>query len=131
MRLLTLNMIQCNVKTCSTNKYPLSVSALLIEDVKMEYNKDFLVNLIPKIDWNALNFNLQELGWDPIDDPVNFSYQESNDSVNVYNKHSPPTSWWESLHQVLLCKRIVNGKLECRGCQHVFVIKDTILSMIV
>lgn len=54
MRLLTHNIIKCNVKGCNKNNYPLRIKALLIKKIESEFNKEFVINMIPKLEWAAL-----------------------------------------------------------------------------
>lgn len=53
MRILTHNMVTCLIKNCP-QKFPLSINAKKVEVVESEINIEFLKNLLPKLDWNAL-----------------------------------------------------------------------------
>lgn len=54
MRLLTHNLLQCHVKNC-TNNYPLRVESAELESLEIEYNEEFLKNVLwSKIDWKVL-----------------------------------------------------------------------------
>lgn len=54
MRLITHNMLQCHVKNCNSNNFPLRFEQVQVEIIEADYNKDFLVNFLPKIEWEAL-----------------------------------------------------------------------------
>lgn len=54
MRLLTHNITKCNVKGCNKNNYPLRIKAENVQKIESEFNGDFVVNMIPKIEWDAL-----------------------------------------------------------------------------
>jgi hypothetical protein len=54
MRLLTHNMLMCNVKGCSTNNFPLQLKATSIQKEESEFNPDFVKHMLPKLDYNAL-----------------------------------------------------------------------------
>jgi hypothetical protein len=54
MRLLTHNMLMCNVKGCHTNNFPLKIVATSVQTQDAEFNPDFLKHMIPKLDWNGI-----------------------------------------------------------------------------
>ncbi len=63
MKVLSLNFLTCAVKTCKTqsDSYPLHPKdAELVQD-DVELNEDFLVNLLPRIDWTALSTTATEV----------------------------------------------------------------------
>lgn len=63
MKVLSLNFLTCAVKTCKTQSasYPLHPKdAELVQD-DIELNGDFLVNLLPRIDWGALSTTATEV----------------------------------------------------------------------
>lgn len=63
MKVLSLNFLTCAVKTCKTqsDSYPLHPKdAELVQD-DIELNEDFLVNLLPRIDWAALSTTATEV----------------------------------------------------------------------
>ena len=44
----------CNVKNCTKNNYPLKIVVDKSQIIEKEFNKEFCLRLIPKIDWVAL-----------------------------------------------------------------------------
>lgn len=54
MRLITHNMIQCSVKNCNTNNFPLKFENIELAYEESELNLDFLVNMLPKLEYTAL-----------------------------------------------------------------------------
>lgn len=60
MRLLTHNLLTCNVKGV-TNGYPLKVEAVTVETKEADFNADFLRQLFPKIEWGALTSGAREV----------------------------------------------------------------------
>ena len=52
MRLLTHNMLSCNIKGVS-NGFPLAIEATSVETKEAELNPEFLRNIFPKIKWKA------------------------------------------------------------------------------
>lgn len=64
MRLITHNMLQCHVKNCNTNNFPLRFEDVQLDLIEADYNPEFLVNMLPKIEWEALvNTALQVSCW--------------------------------------------------------------------
>ena len=56
MKVLTLNFLTCAVKTCksSSDSFPLHPKDAELVSDEVELNPQLLVNLLPRIDWNAL-----------------------------------------------------------------------------
>ncbi|UZO10428.1 uncharacterized protein OCT59_002011 [Rhizophagus irregularis] len=54
MRLVTHNMLQCHVKGCNSNNFPLQLSDVEIEIQETDFNPKFLRNMLSKLEWNAL-----------------------------------------------------------------------------
>ena len=53
MRLLSANMLVCIVKGCQ-NSFPLQIVATGLERADTELNPDFILHMLPRIEWNAL-----------------------------------------------------------------------------
>ncbi len=47
-------MLQCHVKGCDSNNYPLAIQEAEVETVDADFNSEFVKRLMNKIDWNAL-----------------------------------------------------------------------------
>jgi multifunctional methyltransferase subunit TRM112 len=62
MRLITHNMLQCHVKDCNTNNFPLRFEDAEVELIEAEYNPTFLINMLPKLDWEALVSTAVQVG---------------------------------------------------------------------
>ena len=54
MRLLTHNMLQCQVKGCDTNNFPLELHVDDMNFKETEFNAEFTYTLLSKLDWPAL-----------------------------------------------------------------------------
>ncbi|GJQ11694.1 hypothetical protein GpartN1_g3485.t1 [Galdieria partita] len=50
MRLLTYNFLQCP----KTKTFPLILEPTLVETIETEYNKEFILRMIPRLDWNLV-----------------------------------------------------------------------------
>lgn len=62
MKVLTLNFLTCAVKTCkaSSDSFPLHPKDAELVSDDVELNPQLLVNLLPRIDWNALRTTSSE-----------------------------------------------------------------------
>ncbi len=47
-------MLQCHVKGCVSDNYPLAIQEAELESVEADFNPEFLKRLLGKIDWAAL-----------------------------------------------------------------------------
>jgi multifunctional methyltransferase subunit TRM112 len=47
-------MLQCHVKGCKEDNYPLEIHDAQVEIVESEFNEDFIRKMIPRLDWDAL-----------------------------------------------------------------------------
>lgn len=54
MRLITHNMLQCHVKGCNANNFPLELQEVVLEQEEAELNEDFLRNMMGKLEYEAL-----------------------------------------------------------------------------
>mgnify|MGYP001108215127 FL=1 len=54
MKLITHNMLQCNVKGCTTNNFPLDIKGVEVGKEETEFRPDFIRHMLPKLDWAAL-----------------------------------------------------------------------------
>ncbi|KAG0178840.1 hypothetical protein DFQ28_004005 [Apophysomyces sp. BC1034] len=117
MRLITHNMLQCHVKNCDSNNFPLRFEDAQVELIEADYNPDFLVNMLPKIEWEALTSTAVQLGISTLPPQIPENATENEDFL-------------KALHSVLLETHIQHGKMICANCQHVYNIKDGIPNML-
>lgn len=54
MRLFTHNFLQCHVKGCTNNNFPLTLSETEIVQREAEFNGDFMQAYLCKLDYAAL-----------------------------------------------------------------------------
>lgn len=54
MRLFTHNFLQCHVKNCTSDNFPLAISDAEIEVRESEYNAEFMQGYLAKLDYPAL-----------------------------------------------------------------------------
>jgi hypothetical protein len=75
MKLLTHNMLQCNVKGCTSNNFPLAVKATEVSREETEFRPEFIKHLIPKIDYAALAQTAREVIVPPCDEMMSTLYK--------------------------------------------------------
>ncbi|KAJ3226905.1 hypothetical protein HK099_003857, partial [Clydaea vesicula] len=56
------DMLQCHVKGCNSNNFPLKISEAQLENIEADFNSDFIKNMLLKLDWNALRDTALSLG---------------------------------------------------------------------
>lgn len=47
-------MLQCHVKNCNNNNFPLRFEEVQVELIEADFNPEFLSNMLNKIEWDAL-----------------------------------------------------------------------------
>ncbi|GES72597.1 Trm112p-domain-containing protein [Rhizophagus clarus] len=115
MRLVTHNMLQCHVKGCNSNNFPLQLSDVEIEIQETDFNPMFLRNMLPKLEWNALVKTALQINITTLPNTL------PNDLDEEFLK---------MLHRVLLETHIKQGQMICPNCKHIYPIKDGIPNML-
>lgn len=70
MRLFTHNILQCHVKGCTENNFPLRIENAEVRDLSateetaVEFNRDFLLNFMHKLDFDALKTTINQVNTD-------------------------------------------------------------------
>ncbi|KAI0810714.1 hypothetical protein GGR55DRAFT_645107 [Xylaria sp. FL0064] len=121
MKVLSLNFLTCAVKTCKTqsDSYPLHPKdAELVQD-DIELNEDFIVNLLPRIDWAALSTTATELGF-----PALPSTPPTPEDLRADAKTL------RDLHNLLLETQMMEGKLVCASCGHEYAVREGIANFL-
>jgi multifunctional methyltransferase subunit TRM112 len=64
MKFMTTNFVQCAVRSCSktTDAFPLQYTDLTLIRQETEFDSDFILNILPRLDWNALVKVAAEVG---------------------------------------------------------------------
>ena len=86
MKLLTLNFLTCARKSCktSTAAFPLHPREAELEIVETEINPKFLVNILPRVEWDALKTICQEVR------PSFVTSRTSKPYIRIPSSVSPP-----------------------------------------
>ncbi|CAG8484878.1 6860_t:CDS:2 [Acaulospora morrowiae] len=112
-------MLQCHARGCNTNNFPLELSEVEIQVLETDYNPQFLRNMIPKLDWNALVVTAKKVGITAVPDVLPETMNEDIDENFLRN-----------LHRILLETHVQQGKMTCPNCKHVYSIRDGIPNML-
>ena len=122
MRLITHNMLQCHKKSCASGKnYPLLLQSIEVESKEVEFNPEFLVNFIPRLDWSVVHSVAQQLSL-----PVSIPEQLPETPLDMEKDEE----LLKNLHTILMETHLKNGELKCPGCQRSYQISDGIANML-
>eukprot|EP00039_Didymoeca_costata_P031089 m.33061 g.33061 ORF g.33061 m.33061 type:complete len:154 (-) comp8484_c0_seq1:807-1268(-) len=116
MKLLTQNMMASHVKGVQ-NGYPLNLKATEITEEEVEFEEEFIVKMLPRIDVTALRTTLGQIGKLELL-PATPESPETN------------TEYLQALHHILLEINIVTGELECPESKTVFPVENGIPNML-
>lgn len=63
MKVITANFVTCSVKECKTspNAFPLHFHDAELEMQELDFQPEFIRNVIPRIDWEALRVTANEV----------------------------------------------------------------------
>ncbi|ODV87824.1 hypothetical protein CANARDRAFT_193036 [[Candida] arabinofermentans NRRL YB-2248] len=119
MKFLTSNFVMCAVKSCagSDKSFPLHFSECKLELEEQDFNPDFIISMLERLNWDAVLSVAKDLGNTslPVQKPENI---EGNEVL------------LKDLHSLLLETQIVEGKMTCGNCQHIYYIKDSIANFL-
>ncbi|KZZ93485.1 putative protein family UPF0434/Trm112 [Ascosphaera apis ARSEF 7405] len=116
MKVLTSNFVTCAVKACksSSNSYPLHFQDAELEQEELEFHPEFMRNILPRLDWDALRISASELGFGSLTET-----KPEGDALN-------DEKLLRDLHKLLLETHVTEGKLVCGNCGHQYMIKEGI-----
>ncbi|KAI0472012.1 hypothetical protein GGR56DRAFT_656512 [Xylariaceae sp. FL0804] len=121
MKILSLNFLTCAVKACksSSDSYPLHPKdAELVQD-EIELDPEFLVRLLPRIDWSALSTTATELGFPALPPQAPEPEALRGDAAAL-----------RDLHHLLLETQMVEGALVCGRCGHEYAVREGIANFL-
>lgn len=119
MKFLTTNFVKCTAKACdaNTDSFPLHyVNCELVQE-EQDFQPEFLLNILDRLDWNAVLKVAHDLGNDSLPPKL---------PENVDPKDQDTLVLLKDLHSLLLETSIAEGEMQCRGCEHIYYIKNSI-----
>ncbi|ORX53528.1 Trm112p-domain-containing protein [Hesseltinella vesiculosa] len=117
MRLITHNMLQCHAKNCNVNNFPLRFENAEVELIEADFNPEFLINMLPKLEWNALATTAVQLGI-------------ANVPAQIPDNAAENEEFLKALHGLILETHVQQGQMVCNNCQHVYKITNGIPNML-
>lgn len=119
MKFLTTNFVKCAVKSCdsSLESFPLKYEECQLVQESQDYNPDFIVHMLDRLDWEAILRVAQDLGNTslPPQKPQHLDPIMEDDQAIL-----------RELHTLLVETQIIEGKMRCRNCEHIYFIKNSI-----
>ncbi|KAI5961029.1 uncharacterized protein KGF55_004296 [Candida pseudojiufengensis] len=119
MKFLTTNFVKCAVKGCqiSVDSFPLKYEECQLVQEEQEFKPDFIVHMLNKLDWEAILSVAKDLGNEslPVTKPEGLDPIMEDDQIIL-----------KDLHTLLIETQLIEGKMICRNCQHIYYIKNSI-----
>ncbi|EFJ31288.1 hypothetical protein SELMODRAFT_438712 [Selaginella moellendorffii] len=116
MRLLTHNMLSCNIKGVSKG-FPLGIEVAKLETKTVEFNPQFLRHSFPKIEWKAFQEAAKTLGVNDLPEQVEPSMLDDDDFLRRF-------------HHALLEIHLEEGDLVCPETGRKFPVAKGIPNML-
>ncbi|XP_071550102.1 multifunctional methyltransferase subunit TRM112-like protein [Panulirus ornatus] len=118
MKLITHNMLTSKGIKNVKDGFPLKIQADEVRNVDIDFDRDFISRMVPKLDWNALLFAAQCVGHqEDLPETLPDGYENDDDLL-------------KKLHHILLEVEVINGCLECPETQRKFPISNGIPNML-
>lgn len=119
MKFLTTNFVKCPIKTCelSVDSFPLQYSECQLVREEQEFNPEFILHMLERLEWDAVLKVAENLGNEslPPVKPENLDPIMEDDQAIL-----------KELHILLVETQIVEGKMICRNCEHIYYVKNSI-----
>jgi multifunctional methyltransferase subunit TRM112 len=117
MKLITHNLLTSRFLKNVQTGYPLKLAVDKYEEIKTDYNQEFLQKMLNKIDYHALKEAAQVCGQQLPDTPPDTSSPNKEEDLKV-------------IHKALFDIEIITGTLECPESGRKFPISDGIPNML-
>lgn len=128
MKFLTTNFLKCSVKSCdiSNDNFPLKYDqskCKLAQDESIDFNPDFLLNILDRVEWDAIVSVAADLGNTtlPAQKPTLPGANDVTDEDMIILR---------DLHTLLMQTSIIEGEMKCRNCGHIYYIKNSIPNLL-
>ncbi|XP_014612983.1 PREDICTED: multifunctional methyltransferase subunit TRM112-like protein [Polistes canadensis] len=118
MKLLTHNMLTSKSLKGVTVGYPLEIIAKDVKISEVDFNSEFIMRIIPKVDWPTLWKAAESIG---------HVGELPPELVEGYDKN---IDFLKKVHHVLLEVEVINGDLLCPESGRKFPINDGIPNML-
>lgn len=119
MRLITHNMLSCNIKGV-TNGFPLKIESVKVIEKEVDFSPDFLRHMFAKIQWKALVEGARSMGYAELPE----------DSPDASELESADETFLRKLHHALLELHLEEGALVCPETGRKFPVNKGIPNML-
>ncbi len=117
MRLLTQNILRCNVNKCVNSSIPLRVIVDKSEIIETDFQEQLVVQTLKKLDFKNLHNTAVDLGDASFPTELSDSLLADKDFLT-------------RVHNILFQFHVVEGKLLCENCKRAFPIKNGIPNLL-
>ncbi len=117
MKLLTHNMLTCNVKGVQAG-YPLKIEVSEVKEVRADFSPVFIQNMLTKLNWKVFRGAAATMGVDVSSIPETLSEEDKNDETCL-----------RAIHHALLEIVLVEGALVCPESGRKFPVTNGIPNM--
>lgn len=119
MKFLTTNFVRCPIKACqsSTEAFPLKFEECELAQEEIDYNPEFITHMLDRLNWEAILAVAHDLGNDSL--PPN-----KPEELDPIMEDAQPVL--RDLHTLLMETQILEGKMVCKNCGHIYHIKNLI-----
>ena len=117
MRILTQNILMCNVKSCVKKEIPLQLIVDKSEIIESEFNAELIKKTLQKLNWAHFVATSESLG-------------ESNMPKELQEENLKNEDFLKKMHNMLFQFHVVEGKLICPECKRVYPIKNGIPNLL-
>ncbi|CAG0916803.1 unnamed protein product [Notodromas monacha] len=118
MKLVTHNMLSSKCLKGVVKGFPLKIHAVEVKTHEVEFNKEQVIRLIPKLEWPALCEAAESLG------------ELSGLPPDVGPDFEGDEDFLKKAHHILFEVDVVNGELECPETGHKFPVRNGIPNML-
>ena len=119
MKFITTNFVKCAIKTCqsSTSSFPLKFEECQLVQEELEFNPEFISHILERLDWAAIVQVARDLGNETLPST------KPEDLDPIMEDHQVIL---RDLHTLLMETQIIEGRMVCRNCEHIYHIKNSI-----
>ncbi|CAM9881705.1 unnamed protein product, partial [Hapterophycus canaliculatus] len=116
MRLITHNMLKSNIKGVEKG-FPLGIEVLKKEEQELEFNSEFISNMLAKLDWAA--FRTAAIALEAGDLPEELTEEMKGDEEML-----------RKVHHALMEVHLVEGELVCPETGRKFPVRQGVPNML-
>ena len=117
MRILTQNILMCNVKSCVKKEIALQLIVDKSEIIETEFNPELVKKTLSRLNWNNFVETSNSLGEKDLPNELQEDLLNNNDFL-------------VKMHNMLFQFHVVEGTLMCGECKRVYPIKNGIPNLL-